>query len=168
MSRGIGKIFSEPSDRFRRLLKNLSQSRTIERLRHILIMETGWTAPLPTPNSFHTEVPYEQLPVQRIRQQQLDLDHPHRSAVPLLRRLRLLIPLKRRPAFGQVATFCIMHKSISRYSVIFSITSRKNREKPVAFFFKMWYNIYIVYYLPVYTHRHPFSIKPGKDSCKPC
>ena len=52
-----------------------------------------------------SEVHHEQLSVQRIRQQQLDLDHPHRSAVPLLRRLRLLIPLKGRPAFGQVATF---------------------------------------------------------------
>ena len=54
-------------------------------------METG-KAP---PTSYYTEVPYEQLSVQRIRQQQLDLDHPHRPAVPLLLR-RLLIPLPAR------------------------------------------------------------------------
>ena len=51
-----------------------------------MIVETGQ----PSPYFILREVHYEQLSVQRIRQQQLDLDHPHRPAVPLLLR-RLLI-----------------------------------------------------------------------------
>ena len=51
-----------------------------------MIVESGF------PLLLHiSEVHHEQLSVQRIRQQQLDLDHPHRPAVPLLLR-RLLIP----------------------------------------------------------------------------
>lgn len=53
-----------------------------------MIMETGQS---PAPYFILREVHYEQLSVQRIRQQQLDLDHSHRPPVPLLLR-RLLRP----------------------------------------------------------------------------
>ena len=74
--------------------------RTLAPLRHTMIVETG----SPPPNSFHTEVPYEQLPVQRIRQQQLDLDRPHRPAVLLLLR-RLLNALPAPPLRGSLFSF---------------------------------------------------------------
>ena len=87
LSIGIGKFFSEPSDILRLFWRSLPK-----------FLHVPWASTysdsgdgISPPNSFHTEVPYEQLPVQRFRQQQLDLDHPHRPAVPLLRRrLRLL------------------------------------------------------------------------------
>jgi hypothetical protein len=72
--------------------------------------------------------------VQRLRQQQLDLDHPHRPAVLLLLR-RLLIPssLPAPPIGGSF--FC------NGQTPFFHFVSKKMR-KTVAFFGKMWYNKY--------------------------
>jgi hypothetical protein len=72
--------------------------------------------------------------VQRLRQQQLDLDHPHRPAVLLLLR-RLLIPssLPAPPHRGELF--------LQRSDAFFHFVSEKMR-KTVAFFGKMWYNKY--------------------------
>ena len=75
---------------------------------------------LPTSDLFE-EVHYEQLSVQRVRQQQLDLDHPHRPAVLLLlRRLLNALPAslprlggEGSPPFGGSFLFGIVNCGLS-------------------------------------------------------
>ncbi len=96
LSRGLRKFSENISPRFPPARQKfpspdffLSLVCTFVFIGHMMIMETGHPVPY---FIFLREVHYEQLSLQYLRQQQLDLDRHHRSALHLLRLLMRLPP----------------------------------------------------------------------------